>query len=128
MSRLQQSIIPRCESLTRLSDIEIAAVVTVRIGLITLSEMDPPHGYCMRGEGQGGGVGSAHGSAKVRLTEIATGTLLAYEIEAGVCGKLGLIGGKLISATAHRWADAFLDRFTQHAAAAAGLPLPSTAH
>ena len=132
---LLQSIIPRCESLTRVSASEIEAAVVARIGpfkttfkgLITLYDMNPPHSYRMEGEGQGGLAGFAKGAAKVRLAEVSGGTMLFYDIEANVGGRLGEIGGKLVDSAAHHWADKFLARFTQKAAEAAGIiPPPET--
>lgn len=130
---LLHAIIPRCESLTRLSASEIEAVVVARIGpfkttfkgLITLHDMNPPHSYRMEGVGQGGLAGFAKGGAKVRLAEVPGGTMLFYEIEAHVGGKLGHLGGKLVDSAAHRWADKFLTRFAEKAAEAADVTPPT---
>ncbi|MEI9987465.1 MAG: SRPBCC domain-containing protein [Aliidongia sp.] len=37
-------------------------------GNVTLSEIDPPNGYTISGEGSGGVAGFAKGGAKVSLT------------------------------------------------------------
>jgi carbon monoxide dehydrogenase subunit G len=127
-----KAIIPGCESLTRLSDTEIEAVVVAKVGpvkasfkgLIMLSDMDPPNGYTIRGEGKGGVAGFAKGGAKVRLTDDPGGTKLSYAVEASVGGKLAQIGGRLISGTAKKLADEFFARFS---AVAAGGVAPSAA-
>src|SRR5688572_4880110 len=76
--------IPGCESLEKQSDTEMTAKVKLKIGpvsasfsgKVTLSEIDPPHGYRIAGEGSGGAAGHAKGSALVRLVEDGDGTIL----------------------------------------------------
>jgi hypothetical protein len=127
---LKQSI-PGCESLERLSDTEMAAKVKLQIGpvsarfsgKVTLSEIDPPNGYRIAGEGNGGAAGYAKGSALVRLFDDGTGTRLQYEAKADVGGKLAQVGGRLIDATAKKLAGEFFGKF----GAAVG-PMPSNAN
>jgi hypothetical protein len=112
--------IPGCESLEKLSDTEMKATVSVKIGPISarftgtvhLSDIDPPNGYMISGEGQGGVAGFAKGGAKVRLADADGGTLLRYEVNAQVGGKIAQLGARLIDATAKQMADAFFDRFS----------------
>ena len=47
-------------------------------GKVTLTDLDPPNGYRITGEGQGGVAGFGKGSATVRLEEEATPTILSY--------------------------------------------------
>lgn len=119
--------IPGCQSLEKEADGRLTAVVAIKIGpigarfsgAVTLSELDPPHGYTITGEGQGGTVGSAKGGAKVRLTEAAGGTLLSYEVEAQVGGRLAQLGGPIIDATAKQLAGKFFEQFNAILAPAA---------
>jgi carbon monoxide dehydrogenase subunit G len=112
--------IPGCESLEKLSDTEMKATVSVKIGPISarftgtvhLSDIDPPNGYMISGGGQGGVAGFAKGGAKVRLADADGGTLLRYEVNAQVGGKIAQLGARLIDATAKQMADAFFDRFS----------------
>jgi hypothetical protein len=104
--------IPGCESLEKLSDTEMKATVSVKIGTVHLSDIDPPNGYMISGEGQGGVAGFAKGGAKVRLADADGGTLLRYEVNAQVGGKIAQLGARLIDATAKQMADAFFDRFS----------------
>ena len=70
-----QACIPGCESLEKVSDTELKAKVRMRIGpvsasfsgKVTLSDIDPPNGYKISGEGQGGAAGFAKGGAVVTL-------------------------------------------------------------
>jgi hypothetical protein len=112
--------IPGCESLEKQSDAALKATAVVKVGPMTgrfsgnvqLSDLDPPNGYTISGEGQGGVLGFAKGGAKVRLTDDGAGTLLAYEVHAQVGGKMAQLGARLIDASAKQMADAFFDRFS----------------
>jgi carbon monoxide dehydrogenase subunit G len=127
---LKQSI-PGCEEINKLSDTEMTAKVTAKVGpvkakfggKVTLSDLDPPNGYRISGEGSGGAAGFAKGGAQVRLADDGAGTLLSYTVEAHVGGKLAQIGSRLIDATARKMADDFFARF----AAIVGGPAPAEA-
>jgi carbon monoxide dehydrogenase subunit G len=77
-----QACIPGCESLEKTSDTEMKAKVRLRIGpvsasftgKVTLSDIDPPNGYKISGEGQGGVAGFAKGGAVVALRDDGDGT------------------------------------------------------
>ena len=111
--------IPGCESLEKVSDTKMTAKVKLQVGpvsarfsgKVTLSEVDPPNGYRIAGEGSGGAAGYAKGSALVRLVEDGTGTILRYEAKADVGGKLAQVGGRLIDATARKLAGEFFSKF-----------------
>jgi carbon monoxide dehydrogenase subunit G len=116
-----------CEELNKTSDTEFTARVHTRIGPVSakftgkveLSEIDPPNGYRISGEGQGGVARIAKGGAGVNLTEDGGETVLNYEANATVGGKLAQIGSRLIDATARKMADEFFGKF---AAAVGGPP------
>ena len=111
--------IPGCQSLARESADKLRAVVEVKLGPIgarfngsvTLSDIHAPQSYTLTGEGNGGTVGSAKTSIKVRLTEEGGATLLSYEVDAQVGGRLAQLGGPLIDATAKRFASQFFKSF-----------------
>lgn len=113
--------IPGCQSLEKESDDRLTATVEVKIGpigarfngAVTLSDLDPPNGYTITGEGQGGTVGFAKGGAKVRLADDAGGTLLTYDVDAQVGGRLAQLGGPIIDATAKQLAGKFFEQFGQ---------------
>jgi carbon monoxide dehydrogenase subunit G len=121
--------IPGCESIERLSDTEMAARVTARVGpvkatfngKVTLSDLDPPNGYRISGEGQGGVAGFAKGGADVRLQpdDSGAGTVLTYAATASVGGKLAQIGSRLIEGTSKQMADQFFGKFADVVGAAA---------
>ena len=67
--------IPGCETLDKLSDNDMQATASVKVGPMSgrfsgkvhLADLDPPNGYTISGEGQGGVLGFAKGGAKVNL-------------------------------------------------------------
>jgi hypothetical protein len=80
---------------------------------VTLSDLDPPNGYRITGEGQGGVAGFAKGGAVVRLEADGNETILHYDVSADVGGKLSQLGGRLIDATAKKLSAAFFTRFAE---------------
>lgn len=114
-----RTCIPGCQSLEKESDERLKATVEVRIGpigarfngAVTLSDLDPPNGYTISGEGQGGTVGFAKGGAKVSLAEDRGDTMLTYRVDAEVGGRLAQLGGPIIDATARQLAGKFFKRF-----------------
>ena len=120
-----KAAIPGCQSIARVSDTEIEASVTAKVGpvkatfkgVVTLSDLDPPNGYTIQGQGKGGAAGFAKGGAKVRLVDDPAGTRLMYDVDAAVGGKLAQIGGRLIASTAKKLADEFFAQLSERAAA-----------
>ncbi len=109
-----------CEELEKVDDETFTAKVRAKVGpvsarfsgKVTLSEQDPPNGYRISGEGQGGAAGFAKGGAVVRLEDVDDGTRLTYEATASVGGKLAQIGSRLIDGTARKMADDFFKKFS----------------
>mgnify|MGYP002623752615 CR=1 FL=1 len=127
---LKQAI-PGCEEIEKTSDTEFTAKVKAKVGpvsarfggAVTLSDLDPPNGYTISGEGKGGAAGFAKGGAKVRLEEDGAATILHYDVKAQVGGKLAQIGSRLIDSTAKKMADEFFAKFSETVSAgAAGAP------
>lgn len=112
--------IPGCQSLEREGGDRFVAVAEVKIGPIgarfkgnvQLSDIDAPNGYTITGSGNGGIAGSAKGGAKVRLSDApGGGTLVSYEVEAEVGGRMAQLGGPIIDATAKNLAGKFFTKF-----------------
>ena len=115
-----KACIPGCESLEKIGEHDLKATAALKIGPITakfagkvtLSDIDPPNGYTITGEGQGGVAGFAKGGAHVKLADDGDATLLTYDVKAQVGGKIAQLGARLIDATAKQMSDQFFDRFT----------------
>jgi carbon monoxide dehydrogenase subunit G len=113
--------IPGCEEISRVSPEEIHAKVMFKIGPVRarfagklfLSDVIPDQSCSMAFEGSGGAAGFAKGRSKVELKFVEGGTLISYTTEASIGGKLGQIGGRLISASAKKIADDFFQRFAK---------------
>lgn len=112
--------IPGCQSLEMSSPTEMTATVVFKVGpvkatfggKVTLSDLDPPNGYRISGEGSGGVAGFAKGGASVRLeSESADVTILHYEVDAQIGGKLAQLGGRLIDSTSKKLAGEFFASF-----------------
>src|SRR6185369_14236382 len=124
---LKQSI-AGCEELNKTSDTEFQAQVTAKAGpvkakfagKVTLSDLNPPNGYTITGEGSGGAAGFAKGGAKVQLADAAGGTLLKYEVHAQIGGKLAQIGSRLVDGAARKMADEFFTAFAATVEARSG--------
>ena len=120
--------IPGCEQLDKNSDTEFQAVASLKVGpvkarwkgKVRLLDLNPPSSYRIAGEGEGGVAGFAKGNAKVSLSDKDGGTLLSYDVEAQIGGKLAQLGQRLINSAAKKTADDFFERF-----AAAVTPKPA---
>ena len=116
-----KACIPGCESLEKTSDTGFKAVATIKIGpvkatfkgAVTLSDIDPPNGYKISGQGEGGVAGFAKGGATVKLAPKDGGTLLTHDVEAQIGGKLAQLGQRLINGTAKKLADEFFSNFAK---------------
>ena len=136
-----KACIPGCEELEKTEDEGFRAVAKIKIGpvsarfkgRVTLSDLDPPNGYRISGQGNGGVAGFAKGGAVVRLADAEGGgtnlsyakgsaavgladkdggTLLSYNVEAQIGGKLAQLGQRLINGSAKKLADEFFSKFT----------------
>lgn len=129
--------IPGCQSLDKEADDRFAAVAEVKIGPIgarfkgnvSLSDLDPPNGYTIAGQGNGGIAGSAKGSAKVRLSDAGGGgTTVSYDVDAEVGGRMAQLGGPIIDATAKQLAAKFFAKFGEVVSGqVAAVEVPATA-
>jgi len=113
--------IPGCDEIEKKSETEFAAKVTAKVGPVKakfggnvqLTDLDPPNGYTISGEGTGGAAGFAKGGAKVSLAEDGGETVLSYTVNATVGGKLAQIGSRLIDSTAKKMAGEFFSKFAE---------------
>ena len=115
-----KACIPGCQTLDRSGENGFSAVVKVKVGPVSatfkgnveLQDLDPPNGYKISGSGEGGIAGFAKGGAVVRLSDAeGGGTLLTYDVEANVGGKIAQLGARLIDGVAKKNADMFFENF-----------------
>lgn len=112
--------IPGCQDLEAESETEYRATVTVKVGPIKatfkgrveLSEMDEPNSLRLSGAGEGGVVGNAKGSSFISLTpgEEPDTTVLEYDADVAIGGKLAQLGSRMIQGVARKLADQFFGK------------------
>jgi carbon monoxide dehydrogenase subunit G len=110
-----------CEKLEPAGENRFEGVVAAKVGpvrarfagVVELSNLDPPNGYTLSGEGKGGAAGFARGSADVRLAEAEGGaaTHLSWSARATVGGKLAQLGARLVEGAARAQAEKFFAAF-----------------
>jgi carbon monoxide dehydrogenase subunit G len=141
-----RACIPGCKQLDKVSDTDFTAIVATKVGpvsatfrgTVNLSELDPPNGYTLTGQGQGGAAGFARMGARVSLKDESEDTLLAYAAQADIGGKLASVGSRLVQSVARKNADDFFSAFARQlggtgvqepsvAAVPAGIAVPGRA-
>lgn len=114
--------VPGCESFERVDQYAYTASAVAKIGPIkarfkgniNLCDLDAPNTYRIEGQGDGGIAGFAKGGANVVLTDTEDGnTLLKYEVDAQIGGKLATVGQRIVNAVAKSMADEFFENFAR---------------
>ncbi|MBL6624147.1 MAG: carbon monoxide dehydrogenase subunit G [Rhizobiales bacterium] len=122
-SDVLKETIPGAQSVEQTSADEFEATVEIKIGpvkakfkgKINLSDIDPPNGYKITGQGSGGAAGFAKGSAVVNLIDgDANTTKLVYDVDAQVGGKLAQVGQRLIQSASKTLADQFFNNLENY--------------
>ena len=111
--------IPGCEELIKHSDTELEAKVVLKVGPVKakfsgdvqLDTAGAPDAFSLTGQGNGGAAGHAKGGADVTLTADGGTTILRYEANADIGGKLAQLGSRLIQGTAKKLAAKFFKSF-----------------
>jgi carbon monoxide dehydrogenase subunit G len=126
-----KSCIPGCEAIEPDGENAYRIALAARVGPVAakftgrlqLADIDPPHGYTLSFDGQGGAAGFAKGEARVSLAPVENGaaTVLSYTVNAQVGGKIAQIGSRLVDGAAQKLADDFFARFSDAVAAKAGV-------
>lgn len=109
-------IMPGCERLERTDDNEYEGVMKIRVGpvqgafqgSVRLSELQPPRSYHMLVNGRGPS-GIVRGEGDVRLESSGAGTVMHYEGEAQISGRIATVGQRLMESSAQAIARQSLD-------------------
>lgn len=117
-----------CQSMEEVGEGAFRAKVKAKVGPVSatfdidiaIEDADPPHAYTLTGQAKAGPAGFGKGSAAVRLVEDGDATVLRYEVEASIGGKLAQIGQRLVDASARKSAEDFFRKFAEIVAPAAG--------
>ena len=111
--------VPGCQEMSGSSEEGFEATVVQKVGpvkatfkgAVELSEMIENESLSLSGAGKGGAAGFAKGGAKVRLEAEGDKTILHYDVEAKVGGKLAQLGSRIIDGFAKKMADQFFTDF-----------------
>jgi len=115
-----KTCIPGCKELTGTVADGFEAVVVQKVGpvkatfkgQVDVSDMVEGQSLTLTGQGKGGPAGFAKGAAKVSFADTDEGgTLLTYDVEAKVGGKLAQLGSRIIDGFTKKLADQFFERF-----------------
>ena len=117
-SNILKQCIPGCEAFNKEGDTVFNVTATNQIGpmnatfsgIVKLSNIKKNESYTLSGEGQSS-VGFANGSANVKLTEENGSTILNYEVNVDVGGKIAQLGSRLTDGVAKKMSDYFFGRF-----------------
>lgn len=116
-----KACVPGCQEMTGSPEEGFEATVVQKVGPVKatfkggvlLKDMDRPNSLTIEGEGKGGAAGFAKGGADVTLSAHEDGTLLSYDVEAKVGGKLAQLGSRIIDGFAKKMADQFFTNFQE---------------
>ena len=117
-SNILKQCIPGCDSFKKESDVTFNVTATNQIGpmnttfsgTVNLSNIKKNESYTLSGEGQSV-VGFANGAAQVKLIEKDGSTILIYDVDVKVGGKVAQLGSRLIDGVAKKMSDYFFGRF-----------------
>ena len=109
-----------CQSMTKVADDAYATSIKAKVGPVSatfgadikLVDLDPPSAYTLQASVKGGAAGFAKGTARVVLEDDAGATLLRYQVDGSVGGKLAQVGSRLIDGAARKMADDFFRKFS----------------
>ncbi len=115
-----KACVPGCTEMSGSAQDGFEAVVVQKVGpvkatfkgAVQISDMVEPASLTISGEGKGGAAGFAKGGADVRLEAAGEQTVLHYDVEAKVGGKLAQLGSRIIDGFAKKMADQFFANFS----------------
>ncbi len=113
--------VPGCQEMSGSAEDGFEATVVQKVGpvkatfkgAVTISDVVEGESLTLTGEGKGGAAGFAKGGAKVTLADSGEGTLLTYDVDAKVGGKLAQLGSRIIDGFAKKMAAQFFARFQE---------------
>ncbi len=111
-----------CQDVTRIDDQHFDVKVKAKVGPVSavfqaaleLADLQPPDSYVIQGNVKGGAAGFGKGSANVSLRDEDGATVLRYNVNANVGGKLAQVGSRLVDGAARKMADEFFAAFSEH--------------
>jgi 2-furoyl-CoA dehydrogenase large subunit len=117
-----QAVIPGCHGVEKISDTHFRAEVTIGIGPVKgryraevkLSDLDAPCAVTLGGSAEGA-LGFGSGEGRITLAPENGGTLVRYEYDAAIGGKVASIGGRLLDGAARVIIGQFFSALARYA-------------
>ncbi len=114
-----KACVPGCTAMSGSAEDGFEATVVQKVGpvkatfqgRVTISDRVEHETLTISGEGKGGVAGFAKGGATVRLVPEGAATVLHYDVDASVGGKLAQLGSRIIDSFAKKMADQFFTDF-----------------
>ena len=127
-----QAVIPGCHAVEKISDTHFRADVTIGVGPVkgryraevTLSDLDAPRAVTLGGSAEGA-LGFGNGEGRITLTPDNAGTVVRYEYDAAIGGKVASIGGRLLDGAARVVIGQFFSALARQAGGAPAQARPS---
>ncbi len=127
-----QAVIPGCHAVERISDTHFRADVTIGVGPVkgryraevALSDLDAPRAVTLGGSAEGT-LGFGNGEGRITLTPENAGTVVRYEYDAAIGGKVASIGGRLLDGAARVIIGQFFSALVRQAGGASAQDRPS---
>ena len=113
------SCVPGCTEMSGSASEGFEATVVQKVGpvkatfkgAVELSDLVENESLTLTGAGKGGAAGFAKGGASVRLEADGEQTVLHYDVDAKVGGKLAQLGSRIVDGFAKKMADQFFTAF-----------------
>ena len=117
-----RACIPGCETLVQtgpghfdvVQELDIAGHRTRFSSTLVLEDVNPPHSYVLRFEGNGGHAGFGIGRALIALQPGGGGTQMQYQASAEVGGAIAQMGQPLVDSAVRGLIEDFFGRFERH--------------
>ena len=127
-----QAVIPGCHAVEKISDTHFRADVTIGVGPVkgryraevALSDLDAPRAVTLGGSAEGA-LGFGNGEGRITLTPENAGTVVRYEYDAAIGGKVASIGGRLLDGAARVIIGQFFSALARQAGGASVQDRPS---
>jgi uncharacterized protein len=117
-----QAVIPGCKSLEKINDsmyrfeieLKVAAIVGKYSGEIEIIDPEPLHKYTLKVDGSGA-LGHMNAVVTISLSEpeVRKETMLTYEGEAEIGGKVAKVGQRVLSSVANLVTNQFFGSFAK---------------
>jgi uncharacterized protein len=117
-----EATLPGCKSLAMIDERHFESTVQIRVGPaaatfrgdVELMDLEPQRAYTLIGRGNAGPAGFAKVTARVTLEGQGDTTLLRYDADVEIGGKLMSVGARLIQSAAAKNLESFFSAFSAY--------------